>query len=60
MKNLHIRNHQEVCFYVYKELIISVNTSSLQAKETTQIEDDVLENIKKQIKRENHIITIDK
>ena len=49
---------KEVCFYAYKRINhFREILAQFQAKETTQIEDDVLENIKKQIKKER--ITLD-
>ena len=44
---------KEVCFYAYKRINhFREILAQFQAKETTQIDDDVLENIKRQIKKE--------
>jgi len=44
---------KEVCFYAYKRINhFREILAQFQAKETTQIEEDVLENIKRQIKKE--------
>ena len=44
---------KEICFYAYKRINhFREILAQFQAKETTQIEDEVMENIKKQIKKE--------
>jgi hypothetical protein len=44
---------KEVCFYAYKRINhFREILAQFQAKETTQIDDNILENIKKQIKKE--------
>ena len=48
---------KEVCFYAYKRINhFREILAQLQAKETTQIPDEVIENIKNQIKRERYEI----
>ena len=50
---------KEICFYAYKRINhFREILAQFQAKETTQIEDDVMENIRRQIKKER--ITVDK
>lgn len=50
---------KEICFYAYKRINhFREILAQFQAKETTLIEDDVMDNIKRQIKKER--ITLDK
>ena len=51
---------KEVCFYAIKELIILERFAQFQAKETTQIPDEVIENINHRLKKKNYIKRYDK